>query len=183
MRFSSWTLLAAVFGAGVPAEASSSSEPPVGPWRLFQLFEPVPGPQRGVDVWALEADLHAAAKTGRNPVVTTVTFNLNERSGELRKTMYYTSEYGCSTGQTRTLRFRELADGKPVKEDRTVEEWHPIIPHTFDARVLAFVCDGAEFSGLKAAADTEQALAFQRGLDRRFNEARASEQAEQARSK
>jgi hypothetical protein len=183
MRFSSWALFAAAFLAGVPAAASSSSEPPEGPWRLFQLFEPVPGPQRGVDVWALETDLHVAKKPRRNPAVTTLTFNQDERSGELRKTMYYTSEYSCSTGQTRTLRFRELADPKPVKEDRTIEEWHPIIPHTFDARVLAFVCDGAGFGGLKAAADAGQALAIERDMDRRFNEARASEQAEQARAR
>src|SRR4051812_21253545 len=69
MRVSSWTLFVAVFVAAVPAAASSSSQTPVGPWRLFQLFEPVPGPQRGVDVWALEADLHVAAKLGRNPAV------------------------------------------------------------------------------------------------------------------
>jgi hypothetical protein len=182
MRFRSWALFVAAFVAGVPAAASSSSEPPPGPWRLFQLFEPVPGPQRGVDVWALETDLHAATKAGRNPAVTTLTFNLDERSGELRKTSYYTSEYNCSTGQTRTLRFRQIATGEPVKEDRTVEEWHPIIPHTFGARVLAFVCDAAGVGSLKAAADPSQALAIQRDMDRRFNEARASEQAEQARS-
>src|SRR4051812_12797659 len=183
MRFSSRTLLLAVFVAGAPAAASSSSEPPVGPWRLFQLFEPVPGPQRGVDVWALEADLHVAAKPGRNPAVTTLTFNVDEQSGEFRKAMYYTSEYSCSRGQTRTLRYWEIAERTPVTEDRAVQGWHPIIPHTFGARVLAFVCDGAGFRDLKAAADAGEALAIQRDMDRRFNEARAPEQAEQARSK
>src|SRR4051812_20244992 len=101
MRLNSWAFWFAAPIALIAVPASSSPNSPRGPWRLIQLFEPVPGPQRGIDVWALESDLHPAAK-GRKPAVTTLTFNQDERTGQLRTTAYYTSEYNCSSGETRT---------------------------------------------------------------------------------
>jgi len=174
MRFSSWGLFIAASVAGLPAAASSSSNLPPGPWRLFQMFEPVPGLQRGVDVWALESDLdRTAKKTATTIAITTLVFNQDEQSGELRKTSYYTSEYNCSTGQSRTVRFRETLNGKTLKEDETAKEWAPIMPHSFGARVLPFICDGTSFGDLKRASSADEALAIERNMDREFNKARA----------
>ena len=108
--------------------------------------------------------------------VTTLVLDQDEQSGELRKTSYYTGEYNCSTGQSRTLRSRDMVAGRKVKDNRTATEWAPIIPHTFGAWVLPFVCDGARFADLKRASDAHEALAIERNMDREFNKARAAEQ-------
>ena len=102
---------------------------------MFQLFEPVTGLPRGVDVWALESDLDRRAKKTATPIaITTLVFNQDEQSGELRKTSYYTNN--CSTGQSRTERFRETVNGKTLKEDETAKEWRqsrptPSVPESF----------------------------------------------------
>jgi len=57
----------------------------------------------------------------------------------------------------------------------------PITPHTFGARVLPFISDGASFGDLKKASSADEALAMERKMDRKFNKARGARKKEPTR--
>jgi hypothetical protein len=148
--------------------AGDSPELPHGPWRLFRIFEPIPGPQRGVDIWALERDLTASSGRGNGGVISTMTFDKNPVSGVLLKTSYAATEYDCEQGRFRTLWSREIARDATEKVSGQ-GLWARILPYSFDDQALFVVCRGRDFEDRRSAADAAEALAVERAMDQAFH--------------
>ena len=153
-----------------PVKAASTHQPlPTGPWRLWRLFEPVPTPQRGYEVWALEADLAAAAKKhGAVVAVTTLWIDQGPAAGQVRKLTYGRDEYDCKNTQVRAVSETEVANGKARSILAKPEDWNFIMPHSFAARAFPVICEGSKFDDLPKAETIDDALKMEQEFDRNF---------------
>lgn len=160
--------------AATDAKAAKGEQLPIGPWRMFRMFEPVPAPQRGYEIWVRDADLVAAARQHDKVVAVTVLAIHNDPStGELKKLTFGEEEFDCEETRVRAVTENEIVSGNSRPTRSEPEEWQFLMPHTFRAWAFPAICEGSRFDDKVLAADVEAALEVQRGLDREFAAASA----------
>ncbi|NEX94129.1 hypothetical protein [Caulobacter sp. 17J65-9] len=155
-------LAALVGAAAVPAQA----KPPrytTAEWRLVRVFAPVPGPQRGVDVWVLEADLQAARKGRKRQRPARMMLREND-SGTWSVA---TARFACKRDEVEVKRIERFTPGAGKPAVEKVGKTHPLYAHGPEGVVRALLCEGGK-TDAPVARGTAAAFTLQDEADAAF---------------
>ncbi|MBC6981288.1 hypothetical protein [Caulobacter sp. 17J80-11] len=161
-------LLAAMLALGPAAWAQAPTPYDTARWGLVRLYEPVPGPQRGVDAWILIGDVEKA-QADKRPLKTAhvLTFGRGERAGQRAVA---TVRYDCRNGRARPIGTERFRSGAPPVQEKGRAGFEPIIPHTVDGAAYDLVCGDHPYEGL-AVDGVEAAHAAEVAADAAFEAA------------
>jgi hypothetical protein len=165
--------LVSAASAAAPAKVDYSAER----WGLIRMYEPVPGPQRGVDSWVLLSDLEKAQASKGS--IKTVRRLVRTRwlspgvAGEWRVT---TVRYACGKGASQSLGAERFTPGSAPERLKGEPRLTPIMPHFPDGAVYNLACDGPRYDGL-VVTGLDAAFAEEARADAAFAQAAADQAA------
>ncbi|MBC6981414.1 hypothetical protein [Caulobacter sp. 17J80-11] len=156
-------LAALVGAAALPAHA----KPPrytTAEWRLVRVFAPaVQGPQRGLDVWVLEADLKKARKGKKRERPARMMVREND-SGTWSVA---TARFACKRDEVEVKRIERFTPGAGAPSVEKVGKSHPLYAHGPEGAIRALLCEGGQ-TDAPVARGTAAAFTLQDEADAAF---------------
>ena len=155
--------LAAVFALAAAPASAKTPDYATAEWRLVRVFAPVAGPQRGIDVWVLEADVKAA-RMGRKRQRPARVLVREVVGGPWSVA---TNRYACKRGEVQVRRIERFMPGVAEPDVEPGGEPYAIYVDGPDEAIRRLLCEGAK-TRAPVVRGRAAAFAFQDAADAEF---------------